>query len=73
MDTTQGAGKFEFKPVSEPEVDAFTGGPLIGDVVKCSKCLCCYGAESAVALREHNRGLCIGCGAPVDPATGSEK
>lgn len=51
-----------FQPSAEPAVDAFTGGPLVGVATKCTKCQCCYGAESLEALKEHNQGKCMGCG-----------
>ncbi|MNC80386.1 hypothetical protein D3C75_1331630 [compost metagenome] len=62
MANTQGTVGIVFKPAPEAVVDAFTGGPLVGAVTRCAKCLCCYGAESLEALKDHNQGNCIGCG-----------
>ena len=45
-----------------PEVDAFTGGPLVGIISQCAKCQCHYSAESVQALVEHNNGACMACG-----------
>jgi len=55
----------EFKSVNESVLDAFTGGPLAGEFVRCAKCQCCYGAESVAALDEHNQGLCMCCNGPL--------
>lgn len=60
--------KIEFTPANQPVVDAFTGGPLVGEIAQCSKCSCCYGAESLQALIEHNHGQCMSCGEPVTTA-----
>jgi hypothetical protein len=62
MSNTLSSPAIVFTPVSEPAVDAFTGGPVVGALTLCAKCLCCYGAESREALNEHNEGKCMGCG-----------
>lgn len=51
-----------FKNVSPGEVlDAFTGGPLEGDVFRCSKCFSCYGIGSLEVLIQQNEGKCMSC------------
>lgn len=55
----------EFKPAMDHVADAFTGGALKGKVYRCERCACCYGPDSVQALHDHNRGRCIGCGAPI--------
>ncbi len=61
--------QIEFRPVVDQVLDAFTGGPLPSNFFRCQKCSCCYGGESIEALREHNNGLCIGCGETVGAPT----
>jgi hypothetical protein len=58
----------EFKPTIQPVVDAFSGGPLVGEIAQCAKCACCYGTESQQALIEHNHGQCMSCGEPMTTA-----
>lgn len=51
-----------FKNVSPVEVlDAFTGGPLEGEVFRCSKCSSCYGIDSLDVLIQQNEGKCMSC------------
>lgn len=65
MTTNATDATIEFMPTSDSVKDAFTGGPLVGEFVRCTKCQCCYGAESAAALKDHNHGICIGCNEPL--------
>ncbi len=44
-----------------PAVDAFTGGPVLGDQFKCQKCGSIYGRESVNQLVANNLGRCISC------------
>jgi hypothetical protein len=71
MSTIKAPATIAFKPVTESVVDAFTGGPLVGAVAKCAKCMCCYGAESLAALKKHNQGRCMGCGELMASEAGS--
>lgn len=70
MDSKNAAIKIQFNTVVDQVLDAFTGGPLASEFSRCETCSCCYGAESVKALREHNSGQCIGCGASVFASTG---
>lgn len=65
MTTRAPDAAIEFKPMNDSVQDAFTGGALVGEFVRCTKCQCCYGAESVAALNEHNHGICIGCNEPL--------
>lgn len=49
-----------FKP-SPDVVDAFTGGPLKGQIYKCQKCDSKYGKDSIDHLVSENDGRCIVC------------
>lgn len=45
----------------DTNIDALTGGPLIGDVFKCQECQCLYGRESIEHLQLNNGGQCLQC------------
>jgi hypothetical protein len=58
--------KIGFKDLGEGSaIDAFTGGPLLGNITQCKHCLARYGEVSSALIEKENLGLCIACNKPL--------